>query len=126
MAEARSRLSEGLETARGHGESVVRIIHGQGKHSDRFPVIKSYVRRWLEESDFSRLRIEVVYPGEDGSPYTRPNAGETVVILRASGQERGLPIAPVIEDEQEAFEARKHAKGIRADRLRTMRRRGPR
>ena len=82
LAEARARLPEALAEARARGERVIRIIHGQGKHSESFPVLKSFVRRWLEESDFARREVAIVFRGEDGSPYTPPNAGETVVVLR--------------------------------------------
>ena len=54
LAEVRTRLPEALEDARRHGERVIRIIHGRGKHSEAFPVLKSFVRRWLEESAFAR------------------------------------------------------------------------
>jgi hypothetical protein len=100
-------------------ERVVRIIHGQGKHSEVFPVIKSHVRRWLVESEFARTHAEVVFRGEDGSPYTRPNAGETVILLRG-GMVKDVELT--LEDE-EAGESRRQVKGMRADRLRTLRRR---
>src|SRR5690554_7962329 len=93
LDQAKEKLEERLENADQFGEKVVRIIHGQGKHSEVFPVIKSFVRRWLEESDFAQKRIESVFRGEDGSPYTRVNPGETIVVLkrqigRASCRER--------------------------------------
>lgn len=100
-------------------------MHGQGKHSEVFPVLKSHVRKWLEESAFARERVVAFFRGEDGSPYTRPNAGETVVVLK--GADSGPPATPELDwEEEEAREARRHAKGMRADRLRTARRRGPR
>jgi len=127
LAEARTRLADGLAAARRHGERVVCIVHGQGKHSEAFPVIKSHVRRWLEESTFAREQVEMVYRGEDGSPYTRPNAGQIVVLLKADGAAGVQPaMPPMAWEEEEAREARQHAKGMRADRLRTARRRGPR
>lgn len=120
--QARERLIECLEGAVRHQTSVVRIIHGQGKHSQDFPVIKSMVRRWLEESDFARTHVESVFRGEDGSPYTRPNPGETIVRLR-SEREVSHQNLEVDWEVEEAWEARKNAKGIRADRLRKVRRR---
>ena len=123
LAEARTRLAEGLADARRHGETVVRVVHGQGKHSDAFPVLKSYVRRWSEESDLAREQVEAFFRGEDGSPYTRPNAGETVVVLRGGKPGSSPEVSWADEEEREA---RRNAKGMRADRLRTLRRRGPR
>ncbi|MGE5598252.1 MAG: Smr/MutS family protein [Bacteroidota bacterium] len=119
---AGEKLAADLAAARTRGERVVRVIHGRGKHSDVFPVLKSFVRRWVEESAFAHREIEAVYRGEDGSPYTVPNPGEVVLVLRGGGME-----PPILswEDEEER-EARKNAKALRADRLRTLRRRGPR
>lgn len=124
QAEARRRLEEGLQGAVRHGVKVIRIIHGQGKHSESFPVLKSFVRRWLEESGLARASVLSVFRGEDGSPYTAPNPGETVVLLKGTDlthteRERSF-------EEEEEEEARRHAKGIRADRLRVARRRKPR
>lgn len=124
LAEARARLADGMDAARARAGRVVRIIHGQGKHSEVFPVIKSFVRRWLEESEFARMHVETVYRGEDGSPYTRPNAGETIVVLRGAA-DKGALRADAWEEEEER-EKRRHAKAIRADQLRVLRRRGPR
>ena len=126
LAEARARLPEALAEARRHGERVVRIIHGQGKHSESFPVLKSFVRRWLEESETARREVAMVFRGEDGSPYTPPNAGETVVVLRGGTNARETLPAGSLRDEEEEYEARRQAKGLRADRNRIARRRGPR
>lgn len=123
VAEARTKLETGLKSALASGEWVVRIIHGQGKHSEVFPVIKSMVRRWLDESDFA-IHIESVFRGEDGSPYTVANPGETIVVLKNGGTppaERELEYDP-----EEEWEARRNTKAIRADRLRKLRRRTPR
>lgn len=78
------KLTEKLLNALEYRESIVRIIHGQGKHSENFPVIKSAVRHWLEDSEFAKEHIRSIYRGEDGSPYTRPNAGETIIELKVS------------------------------------------
>ncbi|HYH04938.1 MAG TPA: Smr/MutS family protein [Bacillota bacterium] len=122
LAEAKIKVMDGLANAYEHGEKVVRIIHGQGKHSEVFPVIKSFVRRWLGESDFARNHVELVFRGEDGSPYTKPNAGETIVVFR-----EGLVKTTEIEiDDEEEYEARRNSKGIRADFLRKARRRNNR
>ena len=50
LEEAKAKLEQKLCNAFQYGERVVRIIYGQGKHSANFPVLKSFVRRWLEES----------------------------------------------------------------------------
>lgn len=122
--EARQLLERRLQNAAAYGERVVRIIHGQGKHSEVFPVLKSFVRRWLEESDLAATLVAEVYRGEDGSPYTLPNAGETILVLKGAGAAHHEPeLNP--EDEEE-YEARRQAKAIRADRLRVARRRGRR
>jgi hypothetical protein len=127
LAEAKERLIQGLEGAFHHQEQVVRIIHGQGKHSEVFPVIKSFVRHWLGESEFGRQKVAMVYRGEEGSPYTTPNAGETIIVLKISGKDQVLDNVPFISfDEEEARDARRNSKSLRADRLRTARRRGPR
>ncbi len=132
LAEVRARLPEALAEAQRRGERVIRIIHGQGKHSESFPVLKSFVRRWLEESDFARREAAMVFRGEDGSPYTTPNAGETVVVLRGGANSEGAsragksPDTSLTWDEEEEHEARRQAKGLRADRNRIARRRGPR
>ena len=125
LAEAKQKLVQGLENAYDHGESVVRIIHGQGKHSAFFPVIKSQVRHWLEEAVFARAKIAVVYRGEDGSPYTSPNAGETIVVFKRSQSERSIEPQITIAEEEER-ERRRNIKAMRADHLRTARRRKPR
>lgn len=120
--QARERMIGCLEGAIRHQTKVVRIIHGQGKHSQDFPVIKSMVRQWLDESEFAREHVESVFRGEEGSPYTRPNAGETIVILR--GEAETSHQTPEVDwEDEEAWEARKNAKGMRADRLRKIRRR---
>ena len=124
LEEAKERLEMRMRSAERFGEKVVRVIHGQGKHSEVFPVIKSYVRRWLEESDFAREYVESVFRGEDGSPYTKINAGETVVLLKGAAELVGGE--PELDwEEEEERESRKLAKGQRADRLRVARRRGP-
>ena len=119
-----ARLINALQSAVNHNERVVRIIHGQGKHSDVFPVIKSFVRSWLEVSLFALEHVETVFRGEDGSPYTTPNAGETVLILRGIA-DINHQIQELSWDEEEKAQARKNAKGMRAQRLRKARRRGP-
>lgn len=127
LQEAQARLETGLRAALAYGERVVRVIHGQGKHSDVFPVIKSMVRHWLEESEFAANSIEAVFRGEDGSPYTRVNPGETIVVLRTGDSIRDHHANEFVDwEEEESREARKNAKGMRADRLRTARRRAPR
>lgn len=118
--EARLKLIEGLTNAFDYGESIVRIIHGQGKHSDNFPVLKSMVRHWLEESDFAREKVETVFRGEDGSPYSAPNPGETIILLKNSTNKGYTPELDF--DDEEEYEARRNSKKIRAERLRTVRR----
>lgn len=114
-------MAEGLTNALHYGELVVRIIHGQGKHSEIFPVIKSMVRHWLEDSDFARENVESIFRGEDGSPFTVPNPGETVVVFKNPGSQGLEP--QLSYDEEEQREARSNSKKIRAERLRTARRR---
>ena len=116
------KLVVGLDNAFNYGETLVRIIHGQGKHSENFPVIKSTVRHWLEDSDFARAKVESVFRGEDGSPYTSPNPGETIVVLKNS-LEDGIKPRMDFDDEEEEREKRRNSKKMRADRLRTARRR---
>lgn len=119
--QALDKLVVGLNNAFNYGDTLVRIIHGQGKHSENFPVIKSMVRHWLEDSNFAREKVESVFRGEDGSPYTPPNPGETIVILKNSSR---VGIEPQMDhDEEEESEKRRNNKKIRADRLRTARRR---
>ncbi|HEX2953645.1 MAG TPA: Smr/MutS family protein [Bacillota bacterium] len=126
LAEALAKLESGLNSAFSFNVRIIRVIHGQGKHSEFFPVIKSNVRRWLEESEFAANHIESVFRGEDGSPYTGKNPGETIVVLKIGDTMQDYHAHAVIEwEEEESREARKNAKGIRADRLRTARRRGP-
>jgi dsDNA-specific endonuclease/ATPase MutS2 len=127
LEEARRKVIKGLEGAYRHHEQVVRIIHGQGKHSEFFPVLKSFVRHYLEESEFGRQKVAAFFRGENGSPYTLPNAGETIVVLKTVGKDGVLYDQPLISfEEEEEREARKNSKAMRADRLRTARRRGPR
>lgn len=123
LEEARLKLETALMSALVNGEWVNRIIHGQGKHSEAFPVIKSMVRRWLDQSEFA-IHIETIYRGEDGSPYTGVNPGETIVVLK-SGKER-LPEPELGCDPEEEREARRYFKGMRADYLRKLRRQSPR
>jgi len=119
LEEVQAGLERTLENAYLHRERVVRIIHGKGKHSEVFPVIKSYVRHWLEESEFAREKVEMVFRGEDGSPYTPPNGGETVVLLKTDGK---VPLEELSWEEEEDAEARRHLKKIRADKNRNLRR----
>ncbi|HEX7715141.1 MAG TPA: Smr/MutS family protein [Bacillota bacterium] len=119
--EARELLERRLQNAAAYGERVVRIVHGQGKHSEVFPVLKSFVRRWLEESDLAAMLVAEVYRGEDGSPYTLPNAGETILVLKGAGTTYHEP--QLNPDDEEEYEARRQAKAIMADRLRVARRR---
>lgn len=119
--EAEETLKRRLLSAFQYGERTVRIIHGQGKHSTHFPVLKSFVRRWLRESDFARTYVETVYRGEDGSPYTLPNPGETVVRLKGEtivGQDEEIDWVA----EEEEWAARKQAKALKAQRRRAARR----
>ena len=120
LEEAKVKLEQRLLNAYEYGERVVRIIHGQGKHSANFPVLKSFVRRWLENSAFAREYVETVFRGEDGSPYTLPNPGETVVRLKGE--------APIGENEEidwaamdEEWEARQQARRRRARERRATR-----
>jgi len=119
LEEVRAGLERTLENAYLHRERVVRIIHGKGKHSEVFPVIKSYVRHWLEESEFSQEKVEMVFRGEDGSPYTPANGGETIVILKTDAGEH---LQELSWEEEEDAEARRHLKKIRADKNRIQRR----
>ncbi len=124
---AKEKVVQFLDGAYRHREPIVRIIHGQGKHSEVFPVIKSFVRHWLQESEFGRNKIAMVYRGEDGSPYTPPNPGETIVVLKISGMPEFLENYSTISiEEEEERESRRNSKAIRAERLRTARRRSPR
>jgi hypothetical protein len=119
--EAEETLKRRLLSAFEYGDRIVCIIHGQGKHSAHFPVLKSFVRRWLEESEFARTYVETVYRGEDGTPYTPPNPGETVVRLKgetAIGADEEIDWVA----EEEEWAARKQAKAIKAQRRRSTRR----
>lgn len=110
-----------MTNALDYGEQVVRIIHGQGKHSEVFPVLKSMVRHWLEESDFARENVQSFFRGEDGSPFSPPNPGETIVLFKSSIP-KGVPRELDYEDDEQ-YESRRNTKRIRAERLRTARRR---
>lgn len=124
LDKAKERLEKRLLSADQYGERVVRIIHGQGKHSEVFPVIKSFVRRWLEESVFAQERIASVFRGEDGSPYTTVNPGETVVVLKGKG---GIIHEQEVDwEEEEEREAQKQARRVQAGKRRASGRRKPR
>jgi hypothetical protein len=125
LEEAKICLEKRLLSAYQYGEKVVRIIHGQGKHSEFFPVIKSFVRRWLEESEFAREYVETYFRGEEGSPYTRPNPGETVLLFKGSDQTSGR-YEELSWEEEEGDWARRQAKRWRAEERRTKPRRHPR
>jgi Uncharacterized protein conserved in bacteria len=125
LEKAKEKVVQDLENAYQYQEQVVRIIHGQGKHSAVFPVIKSFVRHWLLESEFGRQKVAAFFRGEDGSPYTVPNAGETIVVLKIAQTAETISTPSLISAEEDR-EARKNSKAIRAERLRTARRRGPR
>lgn len=108
LDEVREQLESKLSNAYEHGESVIRIIHGQGKHSEVFPVLKSYVRHWLETSKFAAEHIESVFRGEDGSPYTAVNAGETVIVFR-----NNVPTESTISwEDEEDDEARRRVRRL--------------
>jgi hypothetical protein len=121
--EAQERMEKGLQNALQNGASVVRIIHGQGKHSEVFPVLKSQARHWLKESSFAMRYIKHVFRGEDGSPFTTPNPGETIVELNIQGAVTFNKTEQLDFDEEEEREGRRNAKRLRADRLRIARRR---
>ncbi len=124
LEEAKITLEKRLLSAYHYGEKVVRIIHGQGKHSEVFPVIKSYVRRWLEESEFARQYVATYFRGEDGSPYTRPNPGETVICFKGAEEDSGRSEELDWEEEEEDW-AKRQAKRWRAEE-RSKPRRSPR
>ncbi len=126
LAGAQEKIIQFFNEAYQHHDTVVRIIHGQGKHSEVFPVIKSFVRHWLQESEFGREKIAAVYRGEDGSPYTTPNPGETIVVLNIPGMPELFKDQSMISFDEEEREARRNTKAIRAERLRTVRRRSSR
>ncbi|NLM37480.1 MAG: Smr/MutS family protein [Firmicutes bacterium] len=111
--EAEDTLERRLLSAFQYGERIVRIVHGQGKHSAYFPVLKSFVRRWLEESEFARTYVAAVYRGEDGSPYTPPNPGETVVQLKGETAIGADEAIDWVAEEEESI-ARKQAKKRKA------------
>lgn len=123
---AQEKIVQFFDGAYRRREKVVRVIHGQGKHSEVFPVIKSFFRHWVQESEFGRKKIAAVYRGEDGSPYTTPNPGETIVVLNIPGMSEPLEDEPTNSFDEEEREARRNAKAIRAERLRTARRRSSR
>ncbi|MBE3577620.1 MAG: Smr/MutS family protein [Limnochordales bacterium] len=83
LAEAKQKLVQELTRAYQNGDLVNVIIHGQGHESEGAPVIKEFVRNFLESSEFARRYVYAVYPGETGSPFTAVNPGETVVIVKA-------------------------------------------
>lgn len=115
QSELETKLQNGLD----HGETMVRIIHGQGKHSDYFPVIKSYIRRWAKDSAFSKEKIAMVFRGEDGSPYTKPNPGETILIFKTAI----LTTQPERSwEEEEDEEARRNVRRLRISKSRKGRR----
>ncbi|HEY8345452.1 MAG TPA: Smr/MutS family protein [Bacillota bacterium] len=124
LEEAKEKLEKRLLSADKYGVRVVRIIHGQGKHSEFFPVIKSFVRRWLEESTFAQEKIESVFRGEDGSPYTSVNPGETVVVLKGTGEL--IHEQKVDWEEEEEREARRRARRAQVGKRRASGRRRPR
>ncbi|HBL35606.1 MAG TPA: hypothetical protein DDZ55_02230 [Firmicutes bacterium] len=120
LEEAKAKLEQRIENAFEYGERVVRIIHGQGKHSANFPILKSFVRRWLEEAELAQEYVETVFRGEDGSPYTLPNPGETVVRLKGEtviGENEEIDW--VADDEE--WDVRKQIKGKKARQRRTAR-----
>jgi hypothetical protein len=121
--EAQEKMEKGLDNALRSGEYVVRIIHGQGKHSEVFPVLKSFVRHWLKESEFAAHHIKYIFRGEDGSPYTTPNPGETLVELNNQPSIVANKTELLDFEDEEEREGRRNAKRLRADRLRTARRR---
>ncbi|HBR30145.1 MAG TPA: hypothetical protein DD789_12005 [Firmicutes bacterium] len=120
LEEAKAKLEQRIENAFEYGERVVRIIHGQGKHSANFPILKSFVRRWLEEAELAQEYVETVFRGEDGSPYTLPNPGETVVRLKGEtviGENEEIDW--VADDEE--WDVRKQIKGKKARQRRAAR-----
>ncbi|HBR34793.1 MAG TPA: hypothetical protein DD734_09180 [Firmicutes bacterium] len=120
LEEAKAKLEQRIENAFEYGERVVRIIHGQGKHSANFPILKSFVRRWLEEAELAQEYVETVFRGEDGSPYTLPNPGETVVRLKGEtviGENEEIDW--VADDEE--WDVRKQIKGKKARQRRATR-----
>lgn len=119
LEKVQSELERKLQNGFEHGEGIVRIIHGQGKHSDYFPVIKSYIRRWVEDSDFAREKIAMVFRGEDGTPYTKPNPGETILILKTVAPATELEIS---WEEEEAEEAQRNARRTRIAKTRKKQR----
>lgn len=118
LEEVELTLEKRLDNAYQHGEEVIRIIHGQGKHSEFFPVIKSYVRHWLEESAFANEKISQIFRGEDGSPYTSSNPGETVIVFNNAV----LAVPPISWEDEEEQDAKKFAKGFRAEKKHSQRR----
>ena len=61
--------------------------------------------------------METVYRGEDGSPYTLPNPGETMVRLKGEtivGRDEEIDWVA----EEEEWAARKQAKALKAQRRR--------
>lgn len=83
LTEAKQKLVQELTRAYQNGELINVIIHGQGHESEGAPLIKQFVRSFLESSEFARRYVYAVYPGETGSPFTTVNPGETVVIVKA-------------------------------------------
>lgn len=124
LTEALEKMEKSILSAVKFNERLIRVIHGQGKHSEVFPVLKSGVRHWLEESELALTYVETYFRGEDGSPYSQANPGETIILLKGMGP---LPRAAREEEEweEEEFAARKNTKAMRAERLRKLRRRGP-
>ena len=120
---AQQKIEAALQNAAQHGETVFRIIHGRGKHSGPagggFPVLKSWVRHWLATGKCAGLDSYQIYRGEDGSPYTPPNPGETILVLAGAENRSGNYDW---EDDAAEREVRDNAKGLRADRLRKLRR----
>lgn len=80
--EALERVRAQIRWCVEHGREGVDIIHGKGKHSERVPVIKQEIRRWLKEEERG-LRAEgyeVIY-GEDEHPAALDlDEGHTLVV----------------------------------------------
>ncbi|MGE5482677.1 MAG: Smr/MutS family protein [Bacteroidota bacterium] len=98
LQEAKQKLTQALTRAYQNGELINVIIHGQGHESEGTPVIKQFVRGFLESSDFARRYVYAVYPGETGSPYTSVNPGETVVVVKAVRGDTGARLAGLQHD----------------------------
>lgn len=88
LQEAKEKTRQNVNWLLEHGVDVLVINHGKGHHSSGFAVLKSEIRKLLQEEILYKNPDYLVVYGESDAPIAlRFNEGNTLVVARGLEKE---------------------------------------